>query len=186
MLIKSLFLSAGVFATTALALGKVTVQNKCPHAIYYTSVDGSADAPTKAIQPNKVHTEEYRVNTKTHGGISIKVNKSPKLTDPIAQIEYTLTSPTMFYDLSFVNGDPFVKEGVTLTPSDKKCVKVDCPPGVAKCPGAYKFPTDDQATHQCADSANLDVVFCPGNGKGKRNDTTARLARHPHAKPEID
>lgn len=165
MIVKSLSLLICAFASTSLAVGSITVKNNCPSPLYYKSV-ATNDAPAKPLQPNKDYKEQLRTSP-NGGGVSIKVGKTKDVSGPIAQLEYTLKSPQLYYDLSFVNAqqsNPFVPDGISLTPSDKKCHTIVCRPGDANCKSAYQKPHDDHATVACGDSADYEAVFCIGGG----------------------
>lgn len=175
MFVKSLVLCASALASTVLGMGSVNIKNKCTDPIYYQSIAGDDNTPVKSIQPNQDYSEQFRKNTATGGGISIKVSKTKDQTPgKIAQVEYTLQKlrekSMVFYDLSYVNGNPFAKDGVTITPSDGGCPTVNCPPGQEKCPDAYNKPDDDKATHGCSQEADFEVIFCSGGSTSGKRD----------------
>lgn len=171
MLVKHLVLLASAFASTAFAVGKINVQNKCSQSLWYVSVGNDA-GDYQELKPSDDYSEQYRIKNGSKGGISIKVKKLKDAPDTngLAQLEYTLSpgQKKVYYDYSLVNGqpNPFADDGVTFTPSETSCPTVQCPSNQKNCSAAYNKPDDDHATHACVDSASIQVVFCPDGGGG--------------------
>jgi len=102
------------------------------------------------------YQENWQLNPDT-GGISIKISTTPDEAD-IMQFEYTLETPTIWWDVSLINMEItslFDKLGFTVTSDNSNCLTVTCPPGDTQCSGAYLFPDDNQATHACGDTTNM-------------------------------
>ena len=166
-----------VFAAYVSALGSATVKNSCGDAAYFWSC-GDSVGEKIVISPGGSHTEPYAVKS-GGGGISLKIASSyasgPKAgqapesiyDEPqplITQFEYTVGSPgppanMVWYDISNINGYPFVNGGVKMTSSDGS-VNVACPKGVQFCQAAYNAPHDDHATGSANQDVNLTMELC--------------------------
>jgi len=160
-----------ILASTALAsfvpavaggggFAEAIVKNKCSEPVYLWSVADLFGVEMVTIKPGGQYSEPYQLNP-NGGGISIKLSLTPSR-DGVTQFEYTLADPTIFYDISNIDGYPFLKWGVSLTPSDKSCPVVVCDPGVALCKEAYNQPYDDWATKGCPATSDLTMVLCIG------------------------
>ena len=139
-------------------LGSAVLINNCGFDISLDRVTESGNDEHKSVPAGESWSEVYQDG----GGISIKVNKG----DPsnIAQFEYTTKPDTsqVFYDLSLVNGDPFVAFYQALVPDDQSCSTVQCQPGEQPCAGAYNEPDQNGATHACGESSNVVYHLCGG------------------------
>jgi len=169
-------------------VGKANIQNNCEDDAYIWSIAHCAAEDMVTLKPGESYSEDYRTN-ENGGGISLKIslNKDQK---EVSQFEYTIseTEHKVYYDLSNIDGYPFKDGGISITPSDDSCPKVDCKPGVEKCEEAYNKPDDDHATKGCSLGTDLDFVLCTGGGKKvKKGPTYTRPVdkrngvRHPHA-----
>lgn len=142
----------------AALAGTANVVNQCESDVYLWSVANSADVTMQTLASgNSSYTEEYRINP-DGGGISIKLAKLDNQ-DHISQFEYTVSGETIFYDMSNINGYPFIEEGLVLTGSLEVCPSVKCPAGT-DCSQAYNLP-DDVRTLGCPVEADLTVILCP-------------------------
>ena len=140
--------------------GNVIVQNQCNFDAYLWSVSNVA-GPMQTLAANGGdYTETYRSNP-DGGGISMKLATNEAASN-ITQFEYTLETPTLWYDLSNINGYPFMAWGVSVVPSESTCNEVICPAGVALCADAYNTPTEDYATAACTSDADVVVLLCSG------------------------
>ena len=166
MLHKPLALAAlPAFVALAQAVGQVQIVNQCEYSVNLWSC-ADKDSNMFTIEPDKDYKETYTSKT-GGGGISIKIAINattlytwPNPPVPITQLEYTLGGGKIWYDVSNINGYPFVDNGLNLTTSDNGGPVVKCPPKVAHCDGAYNKPDDDHATGATADSADLIMVLC--------------------------
>lgn len=149
--------------------GKLTIHNQCNMTVFIESVADST-GPRYTRRPGSTYRERYRLNPRG-GGISLKLSTDPSFTD-ISQIEYTLTDQDIYYDLSNIDGYPFLAGGVEVRPVLRpvgepvhtcvdNCCPVACAPGLLLCPQAYNQPHDDHATHACPLSTDLEVRLCP-------------------------
>ena len=157
--------------------GNAVVKNSCGDAAYFWSC-GDSEGPLVVIGPGSSHTEAYY--TKSEGGgpsLKIasayasgpKIGKAPAsiydLPQPnITQFEYTVGSPgppanMVWYDISNINGYPFVNGGLKMTSSDGS-VNVACPANVEYCQSAYNAPHDDHATGSAPQSVDLTLELC--------------------------
>ena len=170
-----------VFAAYAYAgYGKAIVKNSCGDAAYFWSC-GDSEGELVVIGPGSSHSEAYYTKS-TGGGPSLKIASSyasgPKagkapssiydLPQPnITQFEYTVGSPgppsnMVWYDISNINGYPFVNGGLKMTSSDGS-VNVACPKDVLYCQAAYNAPHDDHATGSAPETVDLTLELCSDN-----------------------
>ena len=180
-----------VFAAYAYAgYGNAIVKNSCGDAAYFWSC-GDSEGELVVIGPGSSHSEAYFTKS-TGGGPSLKIassyasgpkaGKAPEsiydLPQPnITQFEYTIGSPgppanMVWYDISNINGYPFVNGGLKMTSSDGS-VNVACPKDVQYCQSAYNAPHDDHATGSAPESVDLTLELCsdnPGVMAGGGND----------------
>ena len=160
--------------------GNAIVKNSCGDAAYFWSC-GDSEGPLVVIGPGSSHTEAYYTKS-GGGGPSLKIASSyasgPKigqapasiydLPQPnITQFEYTVGSPgppanMVWYDISNINGYPFVNGGLKMTSSDGS-VNVACPADVQYCQSAYNAPHDDHATGSAHQSVDLTLELCSDN-----------------------
>ena len=180
-----------VFAAYVSAYGSATVKNSCGDAVYFWSC-GDSVGNRIVIQPGGSHTEQYFTKS-GGGGPSLKIassysdgpkkGKAPESIfdqpEPqITQFEYTVGSPgppanMVWYDISNINGYPFVAGGLSMTSSDGN-VNVRCPKGVQFCQAAYNAPHDDHATGSAHEDADLTMELCsdePGVMAGGGGDS---------------
>ena len=177
-----------VFVSYVSAYGSAIIKNSCADDVYSWSCSDSPGEMT-TVKGGSSHPETY-YSKSGGGGISLKigvkyasgdkVGKIPGIWDlpapAMTQFEYTVGSPgppasAVFYDISNIDGYPFVAGGVRLTSSDGK-VDVHCPKGVRYCQGAYNAPKDDHATGSAADHVDLTLELCsdaPGMTIGGSN-----------------
>jgi hypothetical protein len=178
---------ASLFPAATLAKdsdkGRAIVQNHCDHEVYLWSIADSADVKMTKVDAGGSYEETFQPNN-NGGGMSIKISDKDSQ-DHVTQFEYTISDDEnkVYYDLSNIDGYPFEKGGVTISPSDESCPVVKCPPGVSKCEEAYNKPDDDHATHGCPLSSDLELILCAGNSKPSSKKTVHRkMPRHPHAR----
>ncbi|KAL6720145.1 hypothetical protein ACLMJK_002066 [Lecanora helva] len=177
-----------VLFTYVSAYGSAIIKNSCADDVYYWSC-GDTPGEMKTVAGGSSHPETY-YSKNGGGGISLKIGvkypSGPKagqipgiwdLPAPnMTQFEYTVGTPgppanAVFYDISNINGYPFMAGGVKMTSSDNK-VNVACPKGVQYCQGAYNAPHDDHATGSAADYVDLTLELCsdaPGMTIGGSN-----------------
>ena len=185
--------AAPLFAAYANAdYGNAVVKNSCGNAAYFWSC-GDSEGPLVVIAPGKSHSEPYFTKS-SGGGPSLKIASTyasgPKageapasifeLPQPnITQFEYTVGSPGppgkhVWYDISNINGYPFVNGGVKMTSSDGS-VNVACPKDVLYCQSAYNAPHDDHATGSAPEHVDLTLELCsdaPGAMAGGAGGST--------------
>jgi len=136
--------------TTTSSSGSVTVVNHTPETLYLWSVSNQANPMVTLSANGGTYSEGWRVNS-DGGGISIKIATSQNQND-ILQYEYTLATPTIFWDLSCINmgqNSYFTKQGFEVVSDNTSCPSAICPAGDTQCHDAYNVPTDDHATHGC-------------------------------------
>jgi hypothetical protein len=152
-------------SASVVSAGSAIIHNQCDFPVYLWSVSNTAGPMQELAANGGEYTEVYR-NNPNGGGISMKI-ASDEAASEITQFEYTLEDADLWYDLSNINGYPFMEWGVTIIPSDDKCNEVICPAGIELCAAAYNTPTEDWATAMCPSTADMVVLLCSG-----ANDTT--------------
>ncbi|PGH02920.1 hypothetical protein GX51_04376 [Blastomyces parvus] len=161
--------AVAAFATLvpSVLAGNAIVRNNCPFPVYLQSVGNTGNVPEHTIQSGGVFQEQYRENP-NGGGISLKISNKPSGAQ-ITQFEYTLAGPKVFYDVSNINGYPFVDYGLSLASTTHAgCPAINCPPGVKLCHDAYNKPDDNHATKACASASDLTMTLCI-SGKSRRH-----------------
>ena len=164
-------------APSAFAIGNANVVNNCGIPVYFASVAQSVHSDMSEL-PSSGYSEAYSL---PNVGVSIKL--SPNESGSVTQFEFTWADGSINYDISNINGNPFMEGGMALSPSMAgadgypTCQIVSCPAGVETCSAAYNMP-DDTRTMVCPDDSDLTMTLCPG-GPMKR-DTPAPVHAHSH------
>lgn len=146
---------------TVLAAGTARVVNNCGTDVWYASVAQSVHASMQKLPPGG-YSESF---SKANVGVSIKLAATQG--GAVTQFEFTWDSPTVAYDISNIDGNPFAQQGMSLVPSMvgaagyPSCVVVDCPAGQDRCDAAYNLP-DDVRTKVCPEDSDLTFTLCPG------------------------
>ncbi|KAK9326741.1 hypothetical protein V1520DRAFT_106642 [Lipomyces starkeyi] len=148
--------------------GGVEIINNMGKDIYLWSVGESADATMVTLTSGgNTYSESWKTNPDS-GGISIKMSTTPDQSD-VLQYEYTLVSPTIYWDLSCINmgsGSEFTAAGYAVTSNDNGiCPSATCEPGDTACADAYLYPTDDQATHGCPETVQMTLTLGPSSAE---------------------
>jgi len=194
----ALAVTPAIFACVS-AYGSAIVKNSCGEDVYFWSCGDTPGDMITVAAGNSYPQGYYSKND--GGGISLKIGvkypSGPKVgqipgvwdlpAPNMTQFEYTVGTPgppsnAVFYDISNINGYPFVEGGLKMTSSDGS-VNVACPKGVQYCQAAYNAPHDDHATGSAADHVDLTLELCsdaPGMtigggsaGSGKSNEGSA-------------
>ncbi|MCJ1276064.1 hypothetical protein MMC21_003869 [Puttea exsequens] len=197
-----------LFAASSFAsYGTATVKNSCGDEAYFWSC-GDDPGTRITIAAGSSHSEAYY--SKSGGGgpslkIASKYASGPRAGDApqsifdqpqpnITQFEYTVGTPgppanAVFYDISNINGYPFVAGGLHMTSSDGK-VDVHCPKDVQYCQAAYNAPHDDHATGSAAEVVDLIMELCsdaPGVMAAGGSSSGGSSSPQPsHAAPAFD
>lgn len=165
-----------VFFAYVSAYGSAVIKNSCGDDVYFWSC-GDIPGERITVPAGQSHSQGYY--SKSGGGgpslkIGVKYPDGPKKGDipgiwdlpspDMTQFEYTVGTagpPTnaVFYDISNINGYPFMSGGVKMTSSDSS-VSVACPKGVQYCQAAYNAPHDDHATGSAPDHLDLILELC--------------------------
>lgn len=177
MIAITLFTRAAVLLAatrTVSALGTAIVHNQCDFDVYLWSVSDTAGSMQTLSANGGEYSEAYQ-NNPDGGGISIKVGRDTTGFN-ITQYEYTLQSGSLWYDLSLINGYPFVEFGVSIIPSDTTCSSVICPAGLELCAAAYMVPDDNFATAECTSSADTVMLLCSGDENTSGGSSASAVA----------
>jgi len=169
------------FASTAQTSSAI-INNQCSFPVYLWSV-GDTSSEMITIEPNGTpYSEEYQ--TRAEGGIALKISTVLGNTTVVTQFEYTLSEPTIWYDVSNVNGFPFSDDGLALVPTESSCREVTCPAGEGSCHAAYTVWNDNYATAACASTSDLTMTLCPSPSPTERDavpEAVAEAVSHAHA-----
>jgi hypothetical protein len=143
-------------------VGTAFIENWCDVEVYVWSV---ADVTNNTMNPLAPTVGDYNETYRTNpngGGISLKIATAP-VDSYITQFEYTYhaDNPSIYYDVSNVNGYPFEAWGLALSPSEPNCSSISCDPGVPLCPQVFNKPNDTFAIKGCDISTNLTLTLCP-------------------------
>ena len=170
LLIVCLF---GLLAPLVRTTGSAMVIHHCDYPLWCARVQGYLkDDPTPSEQREKPHWMAgakrqplvypfYAKGPLT--SLTIMCTRDPNVLNPrVTQLEFywepnpIVSNPTVggpprvWWDVSNVEGHPFIDEGFQYSmdlqtpyaPFDK-CIPGGCPPGVQTCQGVYDYPTDD-------------------------------------------
>lgn len=123
--------------------GYAQIWNKCQgFTIYYSEVVENGVRSTGMVGPSSRKTLYFPTMTKD--GVSVKMCKgAPNCANPF-QFEYTWdqAAARTYYDMSAVNGDPFVGYSRYVYPSDGSGATYSCPPGVDSSSCEFTAPTN--------------------------------------------
>ena len=148
-------------APASKGTGSVTIQNNCAFPISLSSV-GTSAGPVVHVAAGSSHSEQFHTTADPNTGVSIKIVKNdgnPLAAGQVTQVEYTLVAPTVYYDLSLINGDVFSDEYNAIVPSVASCPTVACQANEVPCAAAYTKPPQPK-TKACASSADLVYHIC--------------------------
>lgn len=157
---KFTFLILGVVILSLANAANAThwvINNTCSFDVTVSHV---ADDPGNQIVV-RGHSYYYDVlqNKSDLSGPSVKVWITGT-EEVVAQLEYTVGADVLYYDLSHIDGHPFLPYGIELRSSIGDCTKVDCAAGELICPGAYHTPFDNWATIACDPQGYLTLDLC--------------------------
>ena len=163
-------ISLSFFISSTLSTGTAFVYNNCGIDMYYKVISRSEQNYSRV--PETGVQVPYSL---PDVGVSIKLSLgNATIQGPITQFEYTWQAPSIYYDLSNIDGDPFspagyplAQYGVSLQPSTcnsaqyPTCNSIICPSGIPYCSAAYNRPNDANRTHACSEDTNLTLSICP-------------------------
>lgn len=163
-------------APSVMAVGTAYVVNNCGTEVYFASVAQNG-ADNMSPLPSSGFAESY-----SQPGVGVSIKLSPESSGAVTQFEFTWANGDISYDISNINGNPFMSGGMSLTPSMAgasgypSCQTVSCPAGQATCTEAYNLP-DDVATMVCPEDSDLTFTLCPG-GPVKRDESPVHAHGH--------
>jgi hypothetical protein len=135
-------------------LGSVTIQNTIENDLFVWSV-GEEPGPMTQLHPADSYRETWR--RRDDGGFSIKIATVPNSED-ILQFEYTLSSPSICWDISEINmsaQSDFRSVGLSVTSDSSQCPGMMCSPGDFACHEAFQRSSDVWAIHTCDELTNV-------------------------------
>ena len=169
----------------AQAQGSAAVINMCDIPLYLWSVDDLQSQSVTLPNASTGYVESFR-SKQDGSGISIKLGVDPVLGPNITQFEYTLNvkEQLVWYDLSFVNGNPLPNQPILLQSSVSSCTSVGCIDNATCSSAVYYKPYDNAAVAACDQNANLFLFVCPpassvqaaGQGQWTAGDSTNEAA----------
>jgi hypothetical protein len=160
---------------------QVTISSNCDYDVYgWNVVDNyGSGTPTFTLNAGSAGSWSGPFESKGGGGggPSIKLQKADSLfiNAEQTQVEYYMDGPTLFYDLSDVNGHPFSGSEIIMQTSNPSCPTVQCAADEAVCSQAYQTP-DDLRTLACDGGADIQVMLC---GSGSSSGSTGSSAAAP-------
>lgn len=111
-LIPHSYILSRVYSHTVRARGSANVYNHCKVPVYICVCDQSPSCTgTIRVPPGGKYTETY--TSRLRNGRSIKISKVAG-SRSVLQFEYTVDETRVWVDLSVVDGNPFVNDGMTL------------------------------------------------------------------------
>ncbi|MCJ1328332.1 hypothetical protein MMC10_005008 [Thelotrema lepadinum] len=142
-----------------ISLGSAIVNNKCDFTIFIVSKINVGPGPQTTLEPGSAFEQTFQQPT-DGSGIRLIVTKEAGSSDRF-QFEYTIAESVVFYDISLVNGDPFLSDGFSLGAFDESCGGVSCGIGDRSCNG-YFGPNDDPngMVITCKASTSLALNLC--------------------------
>ena len=184
MKFSMVFAASAAFTSVSAGFGTFAVVNRCKFDLYLWSVEGN-QAPSKmftlpANTPHIGYSETYRYAGQ-YEGVSLKVapyyfegGQLPPPSLNITQLEYTVpppqnNDPSIYYDLSLVNGNSLMGIPFTYSPSNAgavpQCMSGSCSGSFEKCTAGYNGAYDDWNTHACPKEQDIIFTFCDGNAQ---------------------
>ncbi|EGX96834.1 BYS1 domain-containing protein [Cordyceps militaris CM01] len=143
-----LAIAAGIVS----AEGFAKVVNKCDFEVTLWSV-GKDVSGGHTLQHGESYAEAFAVDPKT-GGRTLKITRERDglwTSKPQTNFAYSLTQPSIWYDLSDVFGDPFAGHKLRLASDDGACTAVQWDDGVP--PGGIH-------THVCHSDVSVVLTLC--------------------------
>ena len=136
--------------------GDAIVVNACSFQIFVRSQTNTATGALQVLNPGDAYLEGFQTPADGSGVSVIVARQDPVTGGDRLQFEYSVSGANVFYDLSIIDGDPFVAEGFVLFPGDASCPTLRCAPGDGTCGGAYGAGQ----TKVCSANRNLQLNVC--------------------------
>lgn len=162
--------------------GRAELVHHCSYPVWCAVVIGfKPDDPTPQEQrpvvnwipqpADKPIIDEFAVHP-ANTGISLMCTREPKAHKPlVTQLEYTWRPDLgqTYFDVSNVEGDPFVDEGFRMVvndpikPLNASCFGAYCAPGDRKCGEVYnKWNDDFNGMRACSSDVLMRLTLCSG------------------------
>lgn len=142
------------------SVGAATIHNNCAFDITVNPSFNGGDKGFETILAGNSWSQKQMDFGGPGQGVSLKINKVGGSTDNVAQFEYTVDDAMalVFYDLSLINGNPFLDYVQYLT-ANGAGPDVDCKVGEKPCAAAYTW-AEQVATKAAPQGSNLDYYIC--------------------------
>ena len=156
-------LSGSMGLVSRQGIGSALVNNGCGFTVFVRSQSNTATSGLSTLQPGGVYIERFQMPAT--GGISIIIARSDPATFPPDRLnfEYALSGPTVFYDISLLQGNPFRDEGFELSPRNVPgCESINCSADQEDCL-AMPLEPPSSPFKSCSEAANLQLNLCEPN-----------------------
>ena len=153
---QSFPLTAPLITPRQAPTGNAVVTNACSFQIFLRSQTNTATGALQILNPGDAYLEGFQTPADGSGVSIIIARQDPATFGDRLQFEYSVSGTNVFYDLSIIDGDPFVAEGFVLFPGDASCPTLRCAPGDAACGGS----SGAGQTKVCSANRNLQLNVC--------------------------
>lgn len=138
-------------------VGSAIVQNNCPFDINLISTS-DLSGNVQLVPAGQSYREQF--GGTSGAGISIKMSPDDDWSYNLAQFEYTYQPENnqVWYDISFVNGNPYMGNNQQIITGDATCPSPFCAAGDSDCNQAYLIPAPDPQPNWACDPS-LDLVY---------------------------
>lgn len=177
-----MFILTFICSHGVVGAGRAELVHNCNYPVWCAVVAGfEPDDPTPLNQRTPVNwipqpagqviVDDYTTHPQGTG-VSIMCTREPQAMKPlVTQLEYTWRPDLQktYFDVSNVEGDPFVYEGFRMVLNDKvkplnaSCYGAYCAPGDQHCAQVYnKWDDDFQGMRACSHEVITHLTLCSG------------------------
>ena len=159
-----------ISTTLGQSIGQLTLQSRCTFPVYYRAVPPCPRGETCDPIPYSHLSSTTNLPYAIHGGIGIDVQISKVLIpgNPISHVGFTWNEEKVWFDLSNLDGQPFLADGMELLPSEGQstlfptCTSSGCGAGDTECQDVYVNGGIGDVGRSCDQSTSLLFVACSG------------------------
>ena len=127
------------------------VNNGCAFEVYVQEdINGVIGPDETAIPAGSSFTFPYPADGNPVG---LFVGEASGIINGDLVIEYVVNGPTLDYDISIANGNPFAGNGLQLVTTDPTCPTINCPVGDGDCGMNHQEET-------CSSTVQLQLLLC--------------------------